>query len=186
MGADLICYIALGPTRIDLDESKKTTIAAQVRQYLDACIAAAEQILLGQDGVPDPRPGPVEADRSVSFCLDPLELEPGRFRCPQDLRSDPGYQDLVRGVLRGCNRDVESGNVFAATLDDLAKEVQAFVDGWNGGRFRDLVTREDPRGPARKIVVAGELSWGDEPDGLGYQMLKKAFGLTIAQLLGVR
>jgi hypothetical protein len=34
-------------------------------------------------------------------------------------------------------------------------------------------------------VVAGERSWGDEPQGVGYQMLKKAFGLTIAQRLGV-
>jgi hypothetical protein len=71
MGADLICYIALGPTRIDLDESKKTTIAAQVRQYLDACVVAAEQALLGKDEVPDPRPAPVEARRSVTFCLGP-------------------------------------------------------------------------------------------------------------------
>jgi hypothetical protein len=43
----------------------------------------------------------------------------------------------------------------------------------------------DPLHPRRKVVVAGELSWGDEPEGAGYQMLKKAFGLTIAQRLGV-
>ena len=80
----------MGPTRIDLDEPKKTTIAAQVRQYLDACVGAAERTLLGQDGVPTRGPARWRLDRSVSFCLEPLEVESGRFRCLEDLRSAIG------------------------------------------------------------------------------------------------
>ena len=186
MGADLICYIALGPARIDLDESKRAGIAKQVREYLDACIAAAEQVLLGRDDVPDPRPTPVEARRSVTFCLGPPEWKDHQFSSVEDLRLHPEYHDLVQKVLSDCGHGVEAGHVFTGTADNLAKEVQAFVTAWNEGRFRDLSSRPDPRDPAWKIVVAGERSWGDEPDGLGFQMLKKAFGLTIAQLLGVK
>ena len=48
MGADLICYIAFGPKRIRINDRKTTQVVQQVRQYLDACIAAAEQVLLGR------------------------------------------------------------------------------------------------------------------------------------------
>lgn len=187
MGADLICYIALGPSRIDLDESKGIRVAKQVREYLDACIAAAEQLLLGQEEVPDPRPAPVEAKRSTTLCLESsVKQQPQMFRSLEHLRSHPDYQDLVHVVLIDCGRDVEAAHAFTSTLEDLAAAVQAFVTEWNESCFRDLAAREDPENPGRKVVVAGELSWGDEPDGRGYQMLKKAFGLTIAQLLSVK
>ena len=185
MGADLICYIALGPAQIDIDEAKKTSVAKQVREYLDACVVAAEQALLGKEEVPDPRPAPVEARRSVTFCLGSPAWQDRHFSSPEDLRSHPEYQELVRRVLSDCGHDIEAEHVFAGTAESLAKEVQQFVDGWNAGRFRDLSSRPDPRDPDWKIVVAGELSWGDEPDGRGFQMFKKAFGLNIAQLLGV-
>ena len=44
---------------------------------------------------------------------------------------------------------------------------------------RDVNDRYVSNEDQRKILVAGELSWGDEPDGFGYQTLKWAsiFGL---------
>ena len=186
MGADLICYIAFGPTQIDADESKVTEIARQVRGYMDACIAAAEQLLLGQEKVQDPRPEPVEAKRSVTFRLETSPKEqPQKFNSLEQLRSDPGYQGLIHDALIGCDREVEAEHVFTSTVESLADEVRTFVSRWNKGSVRDMASREDPQDPGRKVVVAGDLSWGDEPDGAGYQLLKKAFGLTIAQLLGV-
>jgi hypothetical protein len=80
---------------------------------------------------------------------------------------------------------VEAEHVFGSTLKDLTREVRDFVANWNNGCFRDMSYRLDPLRPRRKVVVAGELSWGDEPAGAGYQMFKRAFGLTIAQRLGV-
>ena len=187
MGADLICYIAFGPKRIRLDDRRKTRIAGQVRQYLDACIAAAERVLLGENDVPDPRKGPVQAKRSITVHLPIEEAGPTpTFTSLEEIRSHPEYHGLVQGVLTDCGREVEASHVFAGTPEDLAKAVQEFVTGWNDGGFRDLSFREDPEKPDRKVVVAGELSWGDEPGGYGYQLLKKAFGLTIAQLLGVK
>ena len=186
MGADLICYIALGPRKISLSDHKVNKVARQARKYLDGCIAAAERLLLGQKDVPDPRKGPVDAKRSITLCLaSSTHDNVPRFNSIEDLRLHPEYQDLVRRTLADCGRDVEAGHVFGGGLEDLAKEVRNFVARWNNGHFRDLSYRVDPLHPRRKVLVAGERSWGDEPQGVGYQMLKKAFGLTIAQRLGV-
>jgi hypothetical protein len=186
MGADLICYIAFGPKRIRINDRKVAKVAQQVRQYLDACIAAAEQVLLGKKDVPDPRRGPVPAKCSTTLRLAVGEQAPTpSFASLDELRSDPEYRRLVQGILADCDREVESDHVFAGTPEELAKAAQEFVTGWNDGQFRDLAFRIDPDKRGRKVVVAGELSWGDEPDGRGYQMLKKAFGLGIAQRLGV-
>jgi hypothetical protein len=186
MGADLIAYIAFGPKRIRIDDRKAAKVARQVRQYLDASIAAAEQVLLGKKEVPDPRKGPVAAKCSITlrFAVEEKAQTPN-FSSVEELRSHPEYRGLVQGILADCDHEVESDQVFAGTPEELAKAVQEFAAGWNDGHFRDLTFRIDPERPGRKVVVAGELSWGDEPDGLGYQMLKKAFGLGIAQRLGV-
>lgn len=187
MGADLICYIAFGPTRIRVNDRRTTKIARQVRQYLDACIAAAEQVLLGEEDVPEPRKSPVEAKRSITVRLPVAEGGPTPgFTSLEEIRSHPEYRDLVQRVLADCGHEVESDHVFAGTPQDLAREIHEFVAGWNDGSFRDLSFRDDPEKPSRKVVVAGERSCGDEPDGSGYQMLKKAFALGIAQLLGVK
>jgi hypothetical protein len=187
MGADLICYIAFGPTRIRVNDRRTTQIAQQVRQYLDACIAAAEQVLLGKKDVPEPRKSPVDAKRSVTLHLAIEEKDPiPPFTSIEEIRSHPEYRSLVQRVLADCGHEVESDHVFTGTPQNLAKRIQEFAAGWNDGCFRDLAVRDDPEKPGRKVVVAGELSWGDEPDGAGYQMLKKAFGLGIAELLGVK
>ena len=186
MGADLICFIALGPRKIRPGDRKVNQVARQVREYLDGCISAAERLLMGQKNVPDPRKKPIDADQSTNLCLDSsMDDAIPTFRSIEDLRSHPKYQDMVRCMLTDCGQDVEAEYVFGIGLKDLAKEVRDFVANWNNGQFRDLSYRIDPLRPRRKVVVAGELSWGDEPEGSGYQMFKKAFGLTIAQRLGV-
>ena len=186
MGADLICYIAFGPERIHLTDQRATRVAQQVRQYLDACIAASEQVLLGKRDVPDPREGPVAAKCSITLRLAVEEkAPPPSFASVDELRSRSDYRSLVQGILADRDHEVESEHVFAGTPKALAETVREFARAWNEGCFRDLAFRIDPDKPGRKVVVAGQLSWGDEPDGLGYQMLKKAFGLGIAPRLGV-
>jgi len=186
MGADLICYIAFGPNRIRIDNRRATKIAQQVRQYLDACIAAAEKVLLGKKGASVPGKNAVEAKRSMTLTMELEEKAPvPRFASLEEMRSHAEYQSLIQGVLVDWGQEVESEHVFTGTTQELCREVKEFVAGWNDGCFRDMSSRIAPDKPRRKVVVAGELSWGDEPDGLGYQMLKKAFGLGIAQQLGI-
>ena len=186
MGADLICYIAFGPSRIEADEARIAEVAGGVRKYLDACIAAAERVLLGEKDVPDPRQGPIEAKRSVALHVAIDEgTPPLTFASLEELRSYPTYRNMVQAVLTDSWHEVESKYVFARTLEDLAREVRQFAEFWNEGSARDLSSRPDPDHPQRKVVVAGDMSWGDEPDGCGYQNLKWAFGLGIAGHLGI-
>lgn len=67
-----------------------------------------------------------------------------------------------------------------------AKDIRAFVDWWVTLDSRDTCSRTDPDDPRQKLVYAGEMSWGDEPEGTGYQMLKRAFAWGFAETLGVR
>src|ERR1035437_6766363 len=52
--------------------------------------------------------------------------------------------------------------------------IREFVDWWHNLDSRDACGRQDPDDPRQKLVYAGELSWGDEPDGYGFQIIKKA------------
>jgi hypothetical protein len=185
MGADLISYIAFGPSTIRMEERKKTATARTARAYLDACVNAAEQLLLGRKRVPAPRPVPVQAKCHQTLRLGgPPQLVP--FKSIKELKNNKEYQSLVEQILDAFGYEVEAQHVFSATPEELAKIVKGFVDDWNKPHYRDMASRPDPDDRNRKVVLAGELSWGDEPEGAGYQLLKRAFGLGIAQSLGVK
>ena len=70
--------------------------------------------------------------------------------------------------------------------DDPEPVVKEFVDWWRSLNARDTTFRVDPDDPRQRIVYAGDMSYGDEPDGRGYQMLKRAFAWGFAEALGVR
>ena len=72
-------------------------------------------------------------------------------------------------MLRGCNRGVEAKYAFAGTPDVLAEGGPAVRPRVERGPLPRHGQPPDPRDPAWKVVVAGELSWGDEPDGRGFQ-----------------
>lgn len=82
----------------------------------------------------------------------------------------------------------ETGEDFnpADIPENPEQDIRAFVDWWNSGGSRDTCSRQDPDNSRQKIVYAGEMSWGDEPQGYGYQMLKKAFAWGVAEALGIR
>ena len=47
------------------------------------------------------------------------------------------------------------------------------MDEWhNAPRYRDSAVRTNPDNPKEIIICCGELSWGDEPVGAGYNALK--------------
>lgn len=69
---------------------------------------------------------------------------------------------------------------------DIPAFVAEFIEGWNLCDYRDMGSRLDPDDESQQLLVAGELSYGDEPEGGGYLLLKDAFKLGIAETLGVR
>jgi hypothetical protein len=64
--------------------------------------------------------------------------------------------------------------------------IREFVEWWHCVEGRDTCSRQDPDDKRQKLVYAGEMSWGDEPQGYGYQKLKQAFAWGYAEALGIR
>lgn len=74
----------------------------------------------------------------------------------------------------------------AASLDPQ-KVLSEFLHLWKGEGFRDCDSRSVRIGRKHyQVVVAGDRSWGDEPDGDGYQTLKNACLLHIPSKLGIK
>lgn len=70
--------------------------------------------------------------------------------------------------------------------DDPQQEIRSFVQWWHHIDSRDTCSRQDPDDPRQVLVYAGDMSWGDEPDGAGYRKLKQAMAWGYAEALGIR
>lgn len=77
---------------------------------------------------------------------------------------------------------------FLEDAADLNPEVllNNIIDFWNSGS-RDAVSRiiEDKNGKDVRILFAGDMSWGDEPGGWGYECLRDVHKYGIESLLGL-
>lgn len=77
--------------------------------------------------------------------------------------------------------------VRAWAKKDPRKCVSDFVDFWaEPGKFQDATWRPDPDKKTERIVVAGEATWGDEPAGIGYEILRDSLRLGICKAFGIR
>jgi hypothetical protein len=95
------------------------------------------------------------------------------------------YQADIARVLACCDMDV-AASYFSGGMNDqyILDAIDSFVDVWNCAN-NDVAARIDPFHDRHKIVVAGDMTYGEEPDYFGYQALKVAYGLGIAQFYGV-
>lgn len=73
-------------------------------------------------------------------------------------------------------RDVEAAKKEAARL------IENVYDLWNNGS-RDSVWRILPDG--KKVLFAGDQTWGDSPDGFGYTTLVEAERINLLEVLGI-
>ena len=96
----------------------------------------------------------------------------------QDLVGTLEYEDLVNYVF-----DLDPSTVLAE-----------FLSLWKNADARDCSARlfdvpSKTKGGRRQcfqILVAGDMSWGDEPEGAGYQTIKAALILGFPCQFGVR
>jgi hypothetical protein len=70
--------------------------------------------------------------------------------------------------------------------DDPTPAIRDFVDWWRTLGGGDTCSRTDPDDPKQVLVYAGDMTYGDEPDGYGYRKFKQAFAWGYAGALGVR
>lgn len=143
------------------------------------------------------------ADLIAYICVGPYELDT-RFALKQEIAERiAAYNKLAMPVIAAVGRgddddadrlywqlvEVFEQVKFDSDLDPSTVreapswlEAEDFYRAWRG-EFRDVASRH--LHCATRIVVAGEMSWGDEPDGRGYQTLDWMFRLGVNELLGI-
>ena len=102
---------------------------------------------------------------------------------------------ILKDVSDNANRGERQEAAYALTSEYFDPEdipenpeqaIREWIEWWTHQDSRDTCSRSDPDNPRQQLVYAGEMSWGDEPSGRGYQMLKKAFAWGFAEALGIR
>lgn len=134
------------------------------------------------------------ADQVGYLVKGPVRIAPGRIE--QAVRA---CRKLRRWLLAEAGPDANSGQRHDVALsltgeyfdpadipENPRQTVMDFVTWWQCPEGRDVCLRDDPDNPRQRLVFAGEMSWGDEPDGYGYQMLKQALAWGYANVLGIR
>ena len=71
------------------------------------------------------------------------------------------------------------------TISDAKALINTWVNPWPPD-YRDVSARGNPDNPKEVIICAGELSWGDEPQGRGFQTLKTILNSGVSNELGLR
>lgn len=66
--------------------------------------------------------------------------------------------------------------------DYSARLVGDLLDFWKNGS-RDSAYRDLPNGS--RVVFAGDQTWGDTPDGFGYQTLRKSEAIGLLKFFGI-
>jgi len=161
MGADLIGYFAKGPRTLSTQAFAAAVAEADRRL---AWLRRAEAHL--------------ELDNDTKL----IELLAGCPWAERDAAHVPPEQidteTLRIEIARLCD--------MVGSVEELTGEqaVKQFVESWPP-LFRDAAHVVDPDCPDKLIVFAGERTWGDTPDGAGFQLLSRAGVLGIAPILGV-
>lgn len=73
--------------------------------------------------------------------------------------------------------DIDDREAFDSFMKDMKK--------WPP-QCRDTAMRGDPDDDKQVLLFAGEMSWGDEPCGYGFDYLKKLTRSGLGELVGVR
>lgn len=159
MGADMIAYMLVGPKKIT---------KGQIQKAVAPMLAWAKK------------------HKDTAICENC-----GKIQDPKNLdRNADGTLAL---------EDVDCEECSACELEAVAdrypdkaavkKHLLAAVDCWHEApNCRDATARTNPDNPKEIIICCGELSWGDEPDGAGYNNLKTVCRLPdpVKDIFGIR
>jgi hypothetical protein len=101
------------------------------------------------------------------------------FPDPPDWLTDTADSEFgsMESAADGCPFDTD---------EDVDKFLANFWEMWEDN-WPDCNWREMPGDPSKRIWIAGEMSWGDTPEGDAYQMMHKLhlFGQDVLGALGL-
>ena len=159
MGADLIAYMLVGPKKITEGQIQKAVAPMLAWVKKNKNTAVCENC----GNIRDPKNLDRNADGTLA--LEDVDCE------------ECGACELVAVADRYPD---------AAAIERALKEA---IDEWHAAPgYRDSASRTNPDNPKEIIICSGELSWGDEPNGAGYNSLKAVCQLPgpVKDILGIR
>ena len=111
--------------------------------------------------------------------------------CDEDGECDRGagyiYEENITEEDKKYIESVDVDDLEIASQLDPEQVLKEFLALWNEHGYRDSACRTVMVGDQRfQIVAAGDMSWGDEPDGLDYVTIKNARVLGIPCRLGIQ
>ena len=176
MGANLIGYMVAGPVAIDPHSAGELTRQMMARRETVKRIFK-QVVEQGEDGLS-------EADQAT-YAAAAATLEGENCELPGEFERNPDESDEAFAAC--CDEEVERALAeLGLSEQTLAAFVTEFVEFWNGRGSRDSAGREvQCGGETCRVIFAGEPSWGDEPDGHGYHLLKRAMLSGLSDLLGL-
>jgi len=156
----------------------------------------------------------MDADLIINILVGPDKFSPAKIKEAKEfarqvvaaaklaekrLEREPDFdiskEDMQHSLLRFMFDHEQMGFSDAKDLTYLsslasikpAQFVNEFISWWRSCSGRDTCGRGLPRRFAKdwKIVVCGDVSYGDSPDGYGYSTVRTAEWLNVINILGI-
>ncbi len=172
MGADLCAHILKGPMTlpVTVDNVDEFVLKAKeiIQKRLDELLDELKQQYADEQAT-----GLDEGtDTSRLYVEDPWWHE--------------GVRELAREYMSAYDIATDAPDIEFWLDDALLRTLLLdVVEAWTGN-YRDTALRPDPDDPTQQLWVAGEMTWGDTPQGGGYTAMTGAAALDLLQLFDIR
>ena len=184
MGADLICYIAVGPKEIQADDTKIEELTDRLMEYRTEVIAACQRYLTNQSEDAQ-LVLPAFSSAAKAFCtiyVNDFDDVTRYASLASLLAAEPDWPAPAVSLLQLVDMPGLASLVDNDNTDYWEDRIVEFIKFWNTGDYRDAARREYND---KAIVIAGDMSWGDSPDGAGFKALELAFQIGLCHILGI-
>mgnify|MGYP006969383108 CR=1 FL=1 len=165
MGADLVGWMAKGPAKLQVPAARR----AQIAEGLLAVLDWARSTLPAD---------PQEAEEFLAGC-EQEQLPPSIDSWWATSSPEEVLQLLAR---LSPERDVPRRRQRA----HLNRYLRELLRAWPPEGCRDAAVLTDPDDPTQVLVFAGEMTWGDEPQGEAFLLLKQLAHSGIGEAVGIR
>ncbi len=169
MGADLITYFCYGPRKLKADQVTRQRAKKKALQVIELAKIVEEAHSQNHKGP------------TIFTLLKKKKLD---IRQIEHLLDQPVSKRSIT-ITDNDLWNIEAVSSFSE--EGIDRTINDLIKIWNeGSGCRDMTWRDVPGKKNLKGVVCGELTWGDEPEGWGYQTMKKAQQLGILEVFGIQ
>lgn len=136
----------------------------------------------------------MSADQVGYLLVGPVTLSLSRKTVSQIIKEAKSRIEICRKVNNGTYEEkklpefltYEEDALFLSTFhgEDIVKD---FINLWNKEGAKDMISRRVVLGGEEfGIVFCGEMTWGDEPTGTGYNTIRPVHDLGLLPLFGIK